>query len=76
LEQEKAELKAENKELKEKLEEFAKELIQHHEEYKNMADMVVELQKENRTLKEEFEQYKQNYNIERDGQTKFLMFML
>lgn len=45
------ELKKENIELKEKLEEVAKELIQHHEEYKNMADMVVELGKENKELK-------------------------
>ncbi len=45
------ELEKENEELKNNLEEVAKELIQHHEEYKNMADMVVELQKENEELK-------------------------
>lgn len=46
------ELEGENKALKNNLEEVAKELIQHHEEYKNMADMVVELQKENKELRE------------------------
>lgn len=45
------ELEEENELLKENLEEVAKELIQHHEEYKNMADMVVELEKENKELK-------------------------
>lgn len=45
----------ENKELKEKLEEVTKELIQHHEEYKNMADMVVELESENKTLKKKLD---------------------
>ena len=44
-------LKEENEVLKNNLEEVAKELIQHHEEYKNMADMVVELQKENKEIK-------------------------
>ena len=46
-----AELEKENEELKNDLKEVAKELIQHHEEYKNMADMVVELEKENKELK-------------------------
>ena len=50
-----ARLRKENKELKEKLEEVAQELIQHHEEYKNMADMVVELKKENKELKKKLD---------------------
>lgn len=55
------ELEEENEELKNNLEEIAKELIQHHEEYKNMADMVVELQEENKKLKEELQIYKKQY---------------
>lgn len=51
----------ENNTLKNNLNEVAKELIQHHEEYKNMADMVVELQKENKKLKEELQIYKKQY---------------
>ena len=50
-----ARLRKENKELKQKLEEFAKELIQHHEEYVNIIEMVFELEKENKELKEKLE---------------------
>jgi len=41
--------------------------------YETLKVKCDELEKENRTLKEEFEQYKQNYNIEKDRQTIFLM---
>lgn len=66
--EENARLRKENKELKAKLEEVAKELIQHHEEYKNMADMVVELQNDNKLLKAELFEIKRNtsYNFLKD----------
>ena len=41
--------------------------------YDMMGNDFDELEKENRALKKEFEQYKQNYNIDRDRQTIFLM---
>lgn len=41
--------------------------------YETLKAKCDELEKENRTLKKEFEQYKQNYNIERDRQSIFLM---
>ena len=44
-----------NFKLKEKLEEVAKELIQHHEEYKNIADIVVKQKEQIEELEEEKE---------------------
>lgn len=41
--------------------------------YEALKAKCDELEKENRALKKEFERYKQNYNIEKDRQTIFLM---
>lgn len=55
------ELRKENKKLKEKLEEVAQELIQHHEEYKNMADMVVKLRAEKEQAEEDYRNLENAY---------------
>ena len=67
LEMENKKLKEENEVLKNNLEEVAKELIQHHEEYKNMADMVVELQKESEELKKKLEHYENTRAIQKSN---------
>lgn len=63
-------LKKENDKLQDKLEEVTKDLIEYHEEYKNMADMVVKLLKEKKNLKliiEDNEKQMKLYMEDRDN---------